>query len=115
MAKRSTQNAEPLNVNPDQPDAAASQRHSGGAGDAKPFVVEGAQAGRDRAWNKNPRPRVRRKTEPAAAAYEGSLSTRTPRSDGQGITPRSSEEENARQKRVVKDRPDAQAGVNHAK
>ena len=117
MAKRSIQNAQPLNMDPDQPSTVASRQDSGGAGDAEPLVapMKGAQAGRDRAWNKNPRPRVRRKTEPATAAYEGSVSTRTPRSDGQGITPRSSEEENARQKRVVKDRPDAQAGVNHAK
>jgi len=49
------------------------------------------------------------------AAYEGSISTRTPKSQGQGITPRSSKEENARQEKVVRDRPDAQAGVNHAK
>jgi len=38
----------------------------------------------------NPRPRGRHKTEPPMAAYEGSISTRTPKSQGQGITPRSS-------------------------
>jgi hypothetical protein len=112
MAKRNTRNAQSLNIDSGQTDTAAN-RQDGDAGDAGP--MEGAQAGGDRAWNKHPRPRVRRNTESATAAYEGSASTRTPRSDGQGITPRTSEEENARQKRVVKDRPDAQAGVNHAK
>jgi hypothetical protein len=65
--------------------------------------------------NSDTQPRkTQHRTEPQAAAYEGSLSTRTPKSSGQGITSRSAEEESARQEKVVNDRPDAQAGVNHS-
>jgi len=42
----------------------------------------------------------------------GSVSTRTPESDQQGITNHSASEESARQRKVVSERPDAQAGVD---
>jgi hypothetical protein len=75
---------------------------------------EGPQTGENRnGRNTQPR-RTQHRTEPQAAAYEGSLSTRTPNNSGQGITSRSAEEESARQEKVVNDRPDAQAGVNHS-
>jgi hypothetical protein len=75
---------------------------------------EGPQTGENRnGRNTQPR-RTQHRTEPQAAAYEGPLSTRTPKNSGQGITSRSAEEESARQEKVVNDRPDAQAGVNHS-
>ena len=46
---------------------------------------------------------------------EGSLATRTPEGEGQGISGRSLSEESVGQKKVVKDRPDVQAGVNQSK
>ena len=46
---------------------------------------------------------------------EGSLETRAPRGEGQGISGRSLTEESAGQEKVVADRPDAQAGVNQSK
>ncbi len=51
-------------------------------------------------------------TEPMNAAQEGSLSTRTPGGERPGITAHTTSEESARQKKVVSDRDDAQAGVN---
>jgi hypothetical protein len=52
-------------------------------------------------------------TEPAAAAMEGSVTTRTRASNTQGITNRSANEEAPGQRKVVQQREDAQAGVNH--
>jgi hypothetical protein len=52
-------------------------------------------------------------TEPAAAAMEGSVTTRTPVTNAQGITNRSADEEAPGQRKVVQQREDAQAGVNH--
>ena len=46
---------------------------------------------------------------------EGSLATRSPEGAGQGISGRSQTEESMGQKKVVEDRPDAQAGVNQSK
>ena len=116
MAKRTTPHTQSADIDSERPDAVQNPQVGGTVNDIEAYpVMEGAQAGGNRAPNKNPRPRGRHKTEPPMAAYEGSISTRTPKSQGQGITPRSSKEENARQEKVVKDRPDAQAGVNHAK
>jgi len=77
--------------------------------------METADMGGDRSPRKTETRRNRRKSEPAIAAYEGSVSTRTPKNPGQGISNHSAAEESARQEKVVKDRPDAQAGVNHSK
>lgn len=55
-----------------------------------------------------------RNSEPQNAAYQGSVETRTPHSDQQGITAHSATEESGRQEKVIPERPDAQAGVNHA-
>ncbi len=46
---------------------------------------------------------------------EGSLETRAPEGQGQGISGRSQSEESVGQKKVVENRPDAQAGVNQSK
>lgn len=75
----------------------------------------GAQTGTNRAPEEFPDTASNLNTEPAAAAYEGDLSTRTPGGSGQGITGHSADEESARQQKVVKDRPDAEAGVNHGR
>jgi hypothetical protein len=71
-----------------------------------------AQTGTHRAPQHFPDTASNLNTEPARAAYEGSLETRTPVGRSQGITSRSSDEESARQQKVVKDRLDAQAGIN---
>jgi hypothetical protein len=76
---------------------------------------EGAQTGTDRAPEKFPDAASNLNTEQAVAAYEGSVTTRTPPGSGQGITSRSADEENVGQERVVRNRPDAQAGVNHSR
>jgi hypothetical protein len=73
---------------------------------------EGAQTGTNRGRGKHPGPASRPNTEPFATAHEGQVTTRTPHASGQGITSHSVEEENARQQKVVKHRPDAKAGVN---
>ncbi len=46
---------------------------------------------------------------------EGSLSTRAPEGQGQGITGRSQSEESVGQKKVVAERPDAQSAINQGK
>lgn len=76
---------------------------------------EGAQTGTNRGPQNFPDNATNLNTEPAVAAYEGSVSTRTPGGAVQGITAHSSEEESRRQQKVVKDRPDAEAGVNHSR
>lgn len=77
--------------------------------------MEGAETG----TNRNPREiqtrSARHRTEPEVEAHEGSVSTRTPKRPVQGVTSHSAEEESQRQEKVVNDRPDAQAGVNHSK
>ena len=75
---------------------------------------EGAETGMNRSPRRVPRRATQHKTEPENVAHEGSVDGRSPRKPAQGITDRASEEE-ARQKKVVNDRPDAQAGVNHSK
>lgn len=75
--------------------------------------TDGAQSGGTRAFNANAR---RTPTEHVQedAALTGSVSSRTIESDQQGITNHSASEEAARQKKVVSERPDAQAGVDQA-
>jgi len=76
--------------------------------------MDGAETGD----NRNPRDvqtrSERHKTEPEVEAHEGSISTRTPKGRTQGITSRSAAEESERQKKVVNNRPDAEAGVKHS-
>jgi hypothetical protein len=73
-----------------------------------------AQTGENRNLRETQVRSSQHRTELQGSAYEGSVSTRTPKNPGQGITSRSAEEESARQEKVVNDRLDAQAGVNHA-
>ena len=76
---------------------------------------EGAETG----MNRNPREietrSQRHQIEPEKEAHQGRLSTRTPNQTSQGITARTAAQESTRQEKVVKDRPDAQAGVNRTR
>jgi hypothetical protein len=103
------------NTRPEQSDLEPDQlEQTAGTGDDADLYrnSDGAQVGSNRG------PRFRRaaghpNTQPAVTAHEGSVTTRTPGGEKPGITSHSAEEESARQKKVVKERPDAQAGVNH--
>lgn len=74
---------------------------------------EGAQSGTNRGPHTIPASPGQPNTEQPAAAHEGFVSTRTPGGNRQGISSHSAEEEKPRQQKVVGERPDAQAGVNH--
>jgi hypothetical protein len=100
-------------VEPEQSDLQPEQESSG-LDQNSSENNEGAQIGENRSLRKTQARSAQHRTEPQGSAYEGSLSTRTPKNAGQGITSRSAEEESARQEKVVNDRPDAQAGVNHS-
>jgi hypothetical protein len=76
--------------------------------------MEGAETGANRSPRRVPRSSQHHKTQPETVAHEGSVKTRTPKRPAQGITDRP-EEEAERQRKVVNERPDAQAGVNHSK
>jgi hypothetical protein len=76
---------------------------------------DGAQTGGTRSPRHAPRAGVKHNVEPATAAFEGATTSRTVKDPNkQGATNRSSAMENEGQEKVVKDRPDAQAGVNHS-
>ena len=75
----------------------------------------GAETGENRTPRKVQTRAPRHRTEPEQVAHEGSVQTRTPKKPAQGITSHSAEEESERQEKVVNERPDAQAGVNHSK
>jgi hypothetical protein len=76
--------------------------------------TEGAETGDNRTPRKVQTDAPHRRTEPEEVAHEGPVHTRTPKKPAQGITSHSAEEESQRQEKVVNDRPDAQAGVNHS-
>lgn len=78
-------------------------------------VEDGAQRGATRGIHVVPKARGTHNIAPLQAAYEGSVTTRTTEGSGQGITTHSQSEESARQKKVVKDRPDGTASLNHGK
>ena len=73
---------------------------------------DGAQTGGTRAFNANDQRSKLPNVQPRDAALTGSVNTRTPESDQQGITNHSASEESARQRKVVSERPDALAGVD---
>jgi len=74
--------------------------------------MEGAQTGGTRAFSANDVRNHAHHTVDRSAAMTGTVSTRTPEGDQQGITNHSVSEESARQRKVVSERPDAQAGVD---
>ncbi len=103
------------NANAVQSDLEANQdaQDAGSGGDAELYKnVDGAQTGGTRAFNANVGQGPKHNTEQFSAAQYGSVSTRTPQSDNQGITNHSASEESARQEKVVSQRPDALAGVD---
>jgi hypothetical protein len=75
----------------------------------------GAQTGTNRAPERFQDLAHHPNTEPEPVAYEGKLTTRAPRANTQGISNHASSEESERQEKVVSERPDAQAGINHAR
>jgi hypothetical protein len=77
--------------------------------------AEGSETGTNRSPREVQTRSVRHRTEPEVEAHEGQVSTRSPKKPVQGITDRSAEEESTRQEKVVKERPDAQSGVNRSK
>ena len=102
------------NTIPEQSDQEP-ELNGSGADDAIYTRMEGAETGSDRSPRKLHTGGPRHHTQPEVTAHEGSLSTRTPQGQVQGITSHSAEEESARQRKVVKDRSDATAGVNKSK
>ena len=116
MAQQTTPHTESQqNRTPDRTDLEPDQQEqtAGTDRDADLYANNaGAETGTNRAPERFPDTRPNANTEQAPAAFEGPLSTRTPGGDGQGITSHSAGEESTRQQKVVKDRPDAQAGVN---
>src|ERR1700712_729035 len=106
MAEQSTGHAQTQrNVDPVQTDLDANQdRQEVGRGeDAELYAnAAGAQTGTNRSAHiKNAMGEARRNTEPQEVAMEGSVTTRTPKSDSQGITNHSATEESERQEKVV--------------
>jgi hypothetical protein len=106
------------NVNPDQTDLYPGQNEArSGTEDDEPIYeqMDGAETGDNRTPKKTQTRSMRHNTEEQTVAYEGAIDTRTPRKPSQGITSHSSDDESERQQKVVNERPDAQAGVNHSK
>jgi hypothetical protein len=77
--------------------------------------AEEATTGTDRSPRRIQTRTKRHATEPPAETYEGRVRTRTPKQPHQGITSHSAREESERQEKVVKQRSDAQAGVNRSR
>jgi hypothetical protein len=76
---------------------------------------EGAQTGSERSPKHSPGSAHEHNTEPATAAFEGSITSRT-FEDGrkQGVTTNASSKEGEGQRKVVGQREDSQAGLNHS-
>jgi phage protein D len=75
----------------------------------------GAQTGGTRSPRHSPGSRAPHKVEPAAAAYEGTLTSRVfDDANKQGISNNASSKEAEGQRKVVSQRDDSQAGVNHS-
>ena len=83
--------------------------------DAIPTDTEGAQTATNRGPVHAPgMGHSHHGSHPIENVIEGSLASRTPGGDGQGITTQGHGTENAGQEKVVKDRPDVQSAVNQA-
>jgi hypothetical protein len=76
--------------------------------------MEGAETGTNRSPREIQTRSERHRTEPEVEARQGLLSARTLKSQAQGITSRAAAEESERQKKVVEERPDAEAGVKRS-
>ena len=76
---------------------------------------DGAQTSGTRSPKHSPSSASPHNTEPAVAAYEGSVTSRAmDDSNKQGISSNSSAREAEGQRKVVGEREDSQAGVNHS-
>lgn len=76
---------------------------------------DGAQTGGTRSPKDTPRSSNRHNTQPQTVAHEGSLTSRGSHdASSQGISNHSAESEAAGQEKVVSQREDSQAGVNHS-
>jgi len=76
---------------------------------------DGAQSGGTRSPKHWPNSSAPHKVEPAAVAHEGTLTSRVfDDADKQGISNNSSKKEAEGQRKVVSERDDSQAGVNHS-
>lgn len=106
----SQQNADPTSSDLEQNQLA---QDAGTGEDAELYKnMDGAQTGGTRAFNANASQGPKHNTEGFSAAQYGTVNSRTPESDNQGITNHSASEESARQKKVVSERPDSLAGVD---
>jgi hypothetical protein len=104
------------NANPQQDDLESQAEDLGmTASDLEIYQnMDGAETGTNRTPKKLPAEAAKHNVVPAPVAFEGETTTRTPQGSGQGITSQSSTVESERQQKVVEERPDAQAGLNHA-
>ena len=103
---------------PEQSDLEANEQEFEADSEADQAIyqeAEGAETGMNRSRREIDARSERRQVEPETEAHEVRLSARTSTGHSQGITAHSAEEESQRQEKVVKDRPDAQAGVNRSK
>lgn len=76
---------------------------------------DGAQTGGTRSSKHSPRSAQPHNVEPQAAAHEGSLTSRVSDDPSkQGISHNSSSKEAEGQRKVVGNRDDSQAGINHS-
>ena len=73
---------------------------------------DGAETGRSRSPEHYTKSPGHHNINPEQMAHVGEVTTRTPTGTNQGIANRSIAQEDERQEGVVKDRPDAQAGLN---
>jgi hypothetical protein len=89
-----------------------SSRHDS---DVHQHLGDGAQQGGSRSSHVIPNTRGSHHILPSQVAYEGSTTTRLPQGSRQGITTHTQSEESARQRKVIKNRPDATASLNHNK
>lgn len=121
------------NTKPEQTDLEADEQEyeADSASDQQLYSrMDGAETGGPRSPKKIKKDGPRHKTEPEEVAHEGSVSARTvsdrsvsdrsvsdrsSKRPVQGVTSHSAREESERQQKVVKARPDAQAGVNRSK
>ncbi len=98
------------NVNPEQSDFETAEGSQDAASETEQRLyehMEGAETGTNRA-PRGVQTRSRRHETEAQPAPDGDpVSRRTSNSSQQGITSHSAKEESGRQKKVVKDRPDA--------
>ena len=103
------------NVMPEQTDLEADEREYEADRRADQDIygrTDGAETGENRSPREIETRSERHSTEPETEAHEGAVTSRVPKRGAQGITPQG-DEERSRQKKVVGERPDAQAGVNH--